>query len=284
MNDAQRLAGAATARFCLPFKGTDQYQQGSHVMVLRPSGLPPPNGFAVQLKSAWRSLEARFVPDSYAAGMLAVMANADRQMQTTFAAIARLMAGKGIGLNLRINDVTVERPADLPRAPWRRFEMGATRLSAAAVQGQELVASEVTELALTFLNLVFALLPVEEEPQEGSVVFAEGLPEGAKSRIEVNRYERDPVNRAACIAAHEPRCKACGFDFGEFYGPIGNGYIEVHHTTPVSAMGDAYVVDPIREMVPLCANCHAVVHRRSPPLSVEELTMNIGEFRGKQPV
>lgn len=284
MNDVQRLAEAATARFRVPFVGSDRYQQGTRIITLRPAELPPPNGFAVELRSAWRRLDALFVLDSYSAELLAVMAAVDRQRQTTFAAVARLMAGKEIRLSLRINEVVVDASADLPAAPWRRFEMTASRLSSAAAQGQEFVTSELSDLALTFLNLAFALLPVEEGEGEDAAVLTEGLPEGAKTRVEVNRYERSPVNRAACIAAHGLRCKACGFDFEEFYGPIGNGYIEVHHTTPVSAMGGAYVVDPIRELAPLCANCHAVVHRRSPPLGVEELAANINELRKKPPM
>jgi 5-methylcytosine-specific restriction protein A len=235
----------------------------------------------VELRSAWRSFEALFVPDNYSAELLASMATSDRQMQATFASLARLMSGKGIKVGLRINEVPVEATAVLPPAPWRRFELSASRLSAAVEKGQEFVAAELTELALTFLNLVLALLPVEEVSGVTSDSFVDGLPEGAKTRVEVNRYERNPANRAACIAAHGTRCKTCGFDFAEVYGPIGDDYIEVHHTTPVSAMGSAYVVDPTREMVPLCANCHAVVHRRNPPLSVEELIAIISEKREK---
>jgi len=101
--------------------------------------------------------------------------------------------------------------------------------------------------------------------------FEAGLPEGAKIQIVVNKYERSPANRAACISHYGPICQVCSFDFGSFYGQIGQDYIEVHHRVPVSSMGGAYRVDPVTDLVPVCGNCHAMMHRKNPPLSVEEL-------------
>jgi 5-methylcytosine-specific restriction protein A len=101
--------------------------------------------------------------------------------------------------------------------------------------------------------------------------FEAGLPEGAKIQIVVNKYERSPANRAACISYYGPICQVCSFDFGSFYGQIGQDYIEVHHRVPVSSMGGAYRVDPVTDLVPVCGNCHAMMHRKNPPLSVEEL-------------
>ena len=55
------------------------------------------------------------------------------------------------------------------------------------------------------------------------------------------------------------------------YGSIAAGMIEAHHVTPVSELGPDYVIDPLDDLVPLCPNCHAVAHRRNPPLSVSEV-------------
>ena len=91
------------------------------------------------------------------------------------------------------------------------------------------------------------------------------------TRVAVNRYERSLANRAAAIAIHGAFCHVCGFDFAEFYGLMGEGFIEVHHRIPVSRMGEGYVVSPEEDLVPLCANCHQMVHREDPPVAVEEL-------------
>jgi 5-methylcytosine-specific restriction enzyme A len=281
MPSSELLAGAATTRLRLSFSAGDQYRNGARVITLRPDDLPKPNGFEVEFKSAWRSLEALFVPDSFAGTLLEAMASADAQQRVTFASLARLMKEKGIKINLRVNDNLVDPTGELPSSPWKRFQLSATRLSSAPAEGEEAVASELTELALTFLNLVLSLLPLDEANMEASALFETGLPEGAKFRIEVNRYERSPINRAACIAAHGALCKACTLDFGLFYGALGEGYIVVHHIIPVSAMGGSYIVDPIVDLVPLCANCHAMVHRQDPPLRVEELRSMIEHRRSQ---
>jgi 5-methylcytosine-specific restriction protein A len=63
----------------------------------------------------------------------------------------------------------------------------------------------------------------------------------------------------------------CSFDFRKTYGELGDGYIHVHHRTDLSKRDGEYEVDPIRDLVPLCPNCHAMIHRRSTSISVEEL-------------
>ncbi|UAK18529.1 HNH endonuclease [Kluyvera sp. CRP] len=121
--------------------------------------------------------------------------------------------------------------------------------------------------------------------KEGTVWYADFLPnpfpdeitspenyaEGAKKQVTVNSYERDPKARQACIDHHGTNCKCCGFDFERVYGKHGKGFIHVHHIKPLHTVGEDYVVNPITDMLPLCPNCHAMVHRGSEVLSVERL-------------
>ena len=88
------------------------------------------------------------------------------------------------------------------------------------------------------------------------------LTEGALDVSVSQKYERNPKARAACIAAHGTRCAICGFDFGEFYGPAFAGMIEVHHIVPLSEIGEEYVVDPVRDLIPVCPNCHTALHSK----------------------
>jgi len=97
------------------------------------------------------------------------------------------------------------------------------------------------------------------------------LVEGAVKRVSVNAYERNPLARKQCIAVHGCRCAACGFDFEAAYGEIGRGFIHVHHLRPLSSIGESYVLNPVRDLIPLCPNCHAIVHRSNPPVTVEVL-------------
>ena len=63
----------------------------------------------------------------------------------------------------------------------------------------------------------------------------------------------------------------CGIDFKETYGEIGEGFIHVHHVTPISSKGKDYTLDIANDLIPVCPNCHAMMHRRNPPLTVTEL-------------
>jgi hypothetical protein len=107
--------------------------------------------------------------------------------------------------------------------------------------------------------------------------------EGSASRVEVNRYERDPQSRLACIKAHGTDCWICGFRFGAVYGPEAEGYIHVHHIRPLSEVGGEYVVDPVKDLRPVCPNCHAVLHLDGRCRSLEELRQMLATQRRADP-
>jgi 5-methylcytosine-specific restriction protein A len=95
--------------------------------------------------------------------------------------------------------------------------------------------------------------------------------EGASKLIAVNTYERSAEARAQCIAHHGYTCAACEFDFEKVYGDIGQHFIHVHHIVPLSDIRKQYTCDPIHDLIPVCPNCHAIIHRTQPPLTIDEL-------------
>ncbi len=104
------------------------------------------------------------------------------------------------------------------------------------------------------------------------------LSEGAKKEVFVNAYERNPIARRKCIEHYGARCQVCGFDFAETYGSAFAGLIEVHHIVPISSIKTEYVVDPIKDLIPLCSNCHTAIHKMVDGhfSTVEELRRHIG--------
>ncbi|WP_255407452.1 HNH endonuclease [Sporosarcina sp. P13] len=67
-------------------------------------------------------------------------------------------------------------------------------------------------------------------------------------------------------------CCVCDFNFEEMYGERGKDFIEVHHVKPLSALKEAAEINPDTDLVPLCANCHRMVHRRKDDvLGIDEL-------------
>ena len=99
----------------------------------------------------------------------------------------------------------------------------------------------------------------------------EKLFEGIKQTITVNSYERDWQAREKCIRHYGAVCAVCSFDFLEKYGLIGKGFIHVHHLIPIAEIGNTYEVNPLKDLRPVCPNCHAMLHVRTPPYSIEEL-------------
>ncbi|SMG31194.1 HNH endonuclease [Fibrobacter sp. UWB13] len=76
-------------------------------------------------------------------------------------------------------------------------------------------------------------------------------------------YERDPKNRAACLKHFGYKCQICGFDFSTFYGPEFAGKIEVHHIDPLCRTKSAHAIDPIKDLIPVCPNCHTALHGKT---------------------
>ena len=100
--------------------------------------------------------------------------------------------------------------------------------------------------------------------------------EGAQRIITVNSYERNSRARQACIEHHGTLCTICGFDFYEQYGEMGNGFIHVHHLTPIAEIGDEYELDAINDLRPVCPNCHAMIHSRIPAYTIDDVKRAIG--------
>jgi 5-methylcytosine-specific restriction enzyme A len=96
--------------------------------------------------------------------------------------------------------------------------------------------------------------------------------EGAAVSVRVNRYERDAKAREYCVKHHGTACSVCGLSLADQYGPQVIGLIHVHHLTPLGARRKSARVDPIRDLRPVCPNCHAVIHSTSPPRTLEQVS------------
>jgi 5-methylcytosine-specific restriction protein A len=154
----------------------------------------------------------------------------------------------------------------VPAVHWRRIQA-----SGIAVPPDE--EEKLEGLWLDHLHEI-GLDPVEL-PDE--VVAPGRYVEGATHQISVNSYERNPAARRACIDHYGTGCSVCGFNFGQVYGNLGEGYIHVHHLRDLASIGTDYEVDPINDLRPVCPNCHAMLHRETPAMSIERLKEIIGQ-------
>jgi 5-methylcytosine-specific restriction protein A len=145
--------------------------------------------------------------------------------------------------------------------PWDRLQGSGVRLTDSLVLNME---------DLWWRHLISVGLAPESNPDE---VLGTGYPEGSVERVTVNRYERDPRARAACLAHYGTACTVCGFDFEKTYGKFARGGkgIHVHHLLELSSVGKGYRVDPIKDLRPVCPNCHMMLHLRHPVFDISEL-------------
>lgn len=103
----------------------------------------------------------------------------------------------------------------------------------------------------------------EKEFPEGKILFR------MHRQRERNQKVISDLKKAA-LESGKLHCHICGFDFFKTYGELGKGFIECHHTVPVSSYAENQKTR-MKDLVLVCSNCHHMLHRRRPWLSINEL-------------
>ena len=95
--------------------------------------------------------------------------------------------------------------------------------------------------------------------------------EGKTKKVLVNSYERNPIARKKCIKHFGINCQVCDFNFEKKFGNLGKEFIHVHHKIDIATIGNEYSVNPLTDLIPVCPNCHSMLHKKKPAYSIEEL-------------
>jgi hypothetical protein len=106
-------------------------------------------------------------------------------------------------------------------------------------------------------------------------------PEGMRTVVTVNRAERSPEARLACIDAHGTSCAVCKMSFESIYGPEFAGLIHVHHLAPLARANGVREVDPRADLRPVFPNCHAAIHFGGENRSIEGVRSCLAKARGR---
>jgi len=159
---------------------------------------------------------------------------------------------KGAGLS---------RGNHLEEVVWDEYASDPVRLSAVAEAIRNGAAEVRAESGGTFQTLM--QIDPDEEFQEGAVL----------TRLH-KRRERDPkasAKKKAAVIQETGRleCEACGFDFAVVYGELGIGFAECHHRLPLASLGSRRSTR-LDDLAILCANCHRMIHKTRPLMSVDE--------------
>lgn len=269
MINASRLADILTDRYGVPVIGEASDDADGQRARIHPRDIAHTQGFSVGVLIGWKTVEVEFAPATYAKPLLSLMAAADAEKRALFHTFVQSAINAGAEIVFQINGGRIDplQSSTWP-AEWSSLSL---RFSKGPIQIDGNNRNVMEALTLTWssrmLGSVLSLMPLEPVQQ-----VPVGEAEGGQYQVLVNRYERSDINRAACVEVHGAKCKVCGFDFENFYGMIGIGFIEVHHIELVSRLTPGTILDPTIDLVPLCSNCHSMAHkRRSPPYTVNEL-------------
>lgn len=212
-------------------------------------------------------LVVEIAPQNNAGATLNDMAHADNSKRKIFFQYIDVLNSEKAKINFTVNNELISSATQWP-GNWRFFKCRIDLIPIPEVNVEDDIVSLLSEWLIHGTALILSLLTVEDNEPYSCLTPEQ---EGEAKEIRSKRYERSRVNREICLAHKGYSCYVCGFNFLEKYGQLGKDYIEVHHTTPVSEMGDNYQIDIDRDLVPVCSNCHSMLHRKVPPYTIKQL-------------
>ncbi len=195
--------------------------------------------------------------------------------ETIHSGAGHILRGKGTGFAPHV-DVTDESWFGKLLVEQNNFSHGLSEIKDQSVidallafLGPPSMADAPAEMARPQSDIAFVGPPsLAEVPAE--IARPQSAIEGAAGPVAANAYEGDPEARAACIAHYGARCLVCGFDFEAQYGELGRGVMDVHQLKPPSEAGPGHQLNPIRDLRPVCPNCHTIIHKGTVPLTLTE--------------
>jgi predicted HNH restriction endonuclease len=196
-------------------------------------------------------------------------------------------AREATSYTLTPNARNISREGTLREARWPTIEKFSGRQNGVLLANRE---GRVTRRHLHMLErhglLVFDTSPVDPTQVHGATRFTSraapvseddesSYPEGSAFFAVHRRLERDGelptrAKEKRLAETGELACDVCSFSFTKAYGALGSGFIEAHHTVPVSAL-EGRRKTQLSELALVCSNCHRMLHRGARLLSVAEL-------------
>lgn len=228
---------------------------------VRIASLPEPKGMHLGVADDYMAWTCQLKMDDLSRHLVEYLGEKS-QSSAVFSDLVDETKSKFPDFNLKLKKSASLEP---PMQNWETFELSFSVPFEKSNQKDALV-----ELLIWAFSIPIALIFESDEKPENLIASA-GEIEGALSKQTYNHYERSRKNRAICLLHHGFSCAACGEEMSSKYGILGSEIIHVHHILPVSQMEKPKRIDPINDLVPLCPNCHNVVHQKNPPVPVAEL-------------
>lgn len=259
-------------RFGIRLRISEESYPDRTEICIRPVDLNAGKGFSIISSIKWLNLKSFLKFDAYSGDVLDIIMSGHKNKVAILMDNARSIIGKNTDSILSATIKDKDLSNDIHDFDLKHFNLSieTSTLKKDIKSLEEYIIDHQT----TILALILLLFDLEEDyyPEYAiSEEIMEGESEGKLRRVEVNKYERSRSNRQLCLNYHGYTCKVCGFNFENFYGEIGKNFIHVHHIIPVSDIKPEYILNPIKDLIPICANCHSMVHRFKEPLSISGL-------------
>jgi 5-methylcytosine-specific restriction protein A len=217
--------------------------------------------FFFDLKVEWKNFRINARPSAFSKPLLNAMRRAGPQRIETFNRIFQIISRNNstkFSINGYVRNILDH---EVWGADWNQFEwLIEPKLSIVTTLGPDKILDVLQDTLLICIGAIISLLPIS----------AEGAYEGGLVSRNVEEYERRKSLRDDCLKFYGFSCLACGFDPASKYGPTGKQLIEVHHLERLADRGLS-MTNPIADLVPLCANCHRIAHKRTPPFELDEI-------------
>lgn len=276
MKSVYEIRSFLAEAFDIPFR-VERHSGPEPGYVIRPDTLDKYFfDIAIEVRNHVRMI-MNFIPQQYSVQFVKNMGLKSMECKKKFAEYSRCLLNEGCLIDFRINNnqVNSTTPENWPDETWDKILLKVTK-APFEINDEEDYGDLVLRYGHLMLGMILSLsdiVPLEET--------ATGYKEGAEQRILSKRYERNRLNRELCLLNKGYKCAVCGFDFEESYGAIGRHFIHVHHVIPVSQIGTDYIIDPVKDLIPVCPNCHAMLHRKDPPFPPAELKSIVEKERNK---
>lgn len=131
--------------------------------------------------------------------------------------------------------------------------------------------SGITINSVEILENIWSEFCAKHNVFEVNIDYGRPIIEGTSYQLTQTIYERSRYARMLCLEHHGYSCAVCDFNFEKKYGEIGKEFIHVHHINQLSNIREEHKTNPIIDLCPVCANCHAMLHKANPPYTIQEL-------------
>jgi 5-methylcytosine-specific restriction protein A len=268
MIDPIRLTNALKVRFGLEVQATIEAKRDGQTIIVHPTGIAKTISFRVEIHLGWRSISAVFLPGNYASELVMRMKKASYSQKEAFSIFSDSLKLKGAKVCVQLDSKSYDssNPHGWPD-DWNNITIDMKKVGVVVEKATGYDFHSVFDWTTSFFGLAISLLPLVADNEHEYY----GEKEGDLKVSLVRSYERSRINRAACIQFHGVTCQICEFDFRTAYGCIGDGFIHVHHIVPLSQVGESYQLNPRKDLIPVCPNCHSMLHRRKPAFEPSEL-------------